>query len=210
MTSSKAARDILEDHSVTFNCYQLSRGVRTRRPLSRRWVYAEQCLCTQDTTETCDTSKLYNITFYEASDEEAAKLQGDMEKYPDIPLDRIGVLHPDGEPNLVHVPSDFMDVLWGAAVEADGVLRSITLTVQPQKQEGTWAVFEVTLSEQIAEPFELPVDKSFRPKVSPPRASQMVVELQAVRAQLRALFWPGIATVAVGVLVALWIAKGWR
>ena len=74
---------------------------------------------------------------------------------------------------------------------------------QPEDQE-RWAAFEATLSEQIAEPFELPVDKSFHPKVSPPRAAPAVVELKRLRTQLGL---PGVLTIAIVVLLALWIAK---
>jgi hypothetical protein len=68
-------------------------------------------------------------------------------------------------------------------IVTDGVLRSISLSVQAQKGGG-WAVFEAMLKEEIAEPFELPVDKRSRPKISPPRADPTVVELRGVRAQL--------------------------
>src|SRR5262249_13391155 len=94
MTSSKApqsTRDILDDHRLTFNCYQFSRNVRSGRPLSRRQVTAKECLCTDDTQKICDPSRVYTIGFYESSDEEEAKHQQDVsEKNPDIPPDRIG------------------------------------------------------------------------------------------------------------------------
>jgi hypothetical protein len=83
------------------------------------------------------------------------------------------------------------------------------LSVQPQKGGG-WAVFEATLKEEIAEPFELPVDKRSRPKISPPRADPTVVELRGVRAQLRSRVWLSVAIIAAGILVALLIARLWR
>jgi hypothetical protein len=125
---------------------------------------------------------------------------------PDIPVDRIGVF--DDKFNSINVPSDFLNVLWNAAIAADGVLRSIQLTVQPQK-DGRWAIIEVHLKEEIAEPFELPFDKGGRPKVILPRANPVVAELRAPK--LRGRSWvSGIAIIAAGVLVALWIAKLWR
>jgi hypothetical protein len=206
MTTSKAtpsARDTLEDRYLTFNCYQFSRGVRAGRPTSRRWVSAEQCLCTHDEENICDPTLLYSFHFYEISDQEEAAYQND----PDIPLGRIGIFRP--EASLIHVPTDFFNVLWTVAIAADGVLRSINLTVQPQKQ-GLWAIFEATLHEQIEEPFELRFDDHSRPKPSPPRAFPAVTELRALRAQLKLPVWPAIAVIAVGVSVALWIAKLWH
>jgi hypothetical protein len=205
-----STRDILKDQYLTFNCYQFSRGVKSGRPLSHRWVSAEQCLCTHDSVRICDPGRLYNLRFYETSNEwEAVHQKEIIGTYPDIPPDRIGVFRADGETSLVSVPPDFLDVLWNAALAADGVLRSISLSVQPQKGGG-WAVFEATLKEEIAEPFELPVDKRSRPKISPPRADPTVVELRGVRAQLRSRVWLSVAIIAAGILVALLIAKLWR
>jgi hypothetical protein len=153
---------------------------------------------------------MYTIGFYERSDEEEAKHQQDVsEKNPDIPPDRIGAFQLDREFNgLISVPPHFLDVLWNAALAADGVLRSISLTVQPQKRGG-WAVFEVTLSEAIAD--ELPFDKGGRPKVISPRADPVVAELRALKLRPQWRSWvSGIAVIAAGVLVALWIAKLWR
>jgi hypothetical protein len=213
ISSSKempSTRDILKDEFLNFNCYQFSRGVKTGRPLSRRWVSAEQCLCTRDTPKICDPSRLYSIHFYETSNEEEANKQKDLERYPDISADRIGVFSPDDGDSFIYVPPQFLDTLWTAALAADGVLRSIQLSVQPQKAD-RWAVFETTLKEEIAETFELPVDKRLRPKVGPPRADPIVVELGAMRAQLlRSRFWPGVAIIAIGVLIALWIANLWH
>jgi hypothetical protein len=70
------------------------------------------------------------------------------------------------------------------------------------------------LGEEIAEFFEWPFDKDSSPKFAPPRNDPAVIELRAVREQLKWLRWsrvgPGILTIAIGVLVALWIAKLWR
>ena len=207
-SETSLTRDILEDQFLNFNCYQFSRGIKAGRPLSGRWVCAEQCLCTRDTPEICDRTRLYTVCFYETSDKEEAEKQKRLsEKYPDTPRDRIGVFQPDREITFIYIPSHFLDVLWAAAIAADGVLRSIQLSVQPQKSGG-WAVFEASLKEEIAEPFELPVDKHSRPKVGAPRAEPAVIELRAVRAQLR--FWPGVAIIVVGVLIASWIAHLWR
>jgi hypothetical protein len=73
---------------------------------------------------------LYSLYFYETSDEEEAENQKEC----------IGVFRP-GETSFIYVPPDFLEALWTAAIAADGVLRSIQLTVQPQKG-GHWAVFE--------------------------------------------------------------------
>ena len=208
-------RDILGDERLTFNCYQMSRYVRAARPVSRRGVSAEQCLCTDDRQKICEPGLSYSFDFFETSDEEEETDQKTTsERNLDIPPDRIGVFFPDGRDSRIHVPCDFMESLWAAAVAADGVLRSFTISIQPQGREGLekglWAVFEVTLNEMIAEPFELPVDKHFQPKISPPRAEPAVVELRALRRELRWPIWSGAITVAVGVLIALWIAKLWH
>jgi hypothetical protein len=176
MISSKATRDKLKDVSLKFYCHQFSRGVQAGRPLSRRWVFAEQCLCTGDPAKICDHTRLYRIQFWETPDEEAAKLQKDW-------ADRIGVFFSDG-PNNIHVPPHFLDVLWTAAVAADGVLRSIELKVQEHKPVG-WAVFEATFKEH-QEPFELPVGSMSRP-LRAPRDNPTVVELRALREQLRSI-----------------------
>jgi len=209
-TATSSTRDFLKDQLLTFNCYQFSRGVRATRPLSRRWVSAGQCLCTHDPDKICDPSRLYDLHFNESSDEEAAnELKEINERFPDIPPDRIGVFNPDGEMSFIYVPPHFMDVLWSAAIAADGVLRSVSLTAQPQG-ERRWAVFEATLNERIAEPFELPIDKSGRPKAIPPRANPVVAELRALRALSWGRLLPGVIIIAAGVLIALWIAKLWR
>jgi hypothetical protein len=199
ISSSKgtpSTRDILEDRLLTFNCGQFARGITASRPLSHRWVTAKECLCTHDTREICDPTRLYNLQFYELSDEAMAQRQRDLsEKYPDTPPDQIGVFQPDGGPTSIFVPPHFLDVLWNAALAADGVLRSITLTAQPRKRGG-WSIFDVSLSEEMAEFFEWPLDKNSNPKFAPPRNDPAVVELRAVREQLRWLRWsrggPGI------------------
>jgi hypothetical protein len=166
-------------------------------------------LCTHDTAKICDPDFLYSFHFSETTDEEHAERQRDTsEKYPDIPPDRIGVFRPNTE-TVISVPPQFLDVLWSAALAADGVLRSIQLTVQPQKG-GAWAVIGVHLKEEIAETFELPVDKQSRPKIGPPRADPMVAELRALRALSWGRLLPGVIIIAAGVLIALWIAKLWR
>jgi hypothetical protein len=82
-------------------------------------------------------------------------------------------------------------------------------TVQPQK-DGSWAVSEAYLKEEIAETFELPVDKQSHPKIGPPRANPVVAELRALRALSWGRLLPGVIIIAAGVLIALWIAKLWR
>jgi hypothetical protein len=205
-----STRDILEDRVLHFNCYEFTRGVKVGRPLSRRWVSAEQCLCTRDTAEICDASILYSLQFHETSGEEEAKYRKETyEKRPDIPPDRIGAFSLNNNYCNISVPPHFMDALWTAALAADGVLRSIQLSIQPFNSE-IWNVFEATFKEELAEPFELPTDKQSHPKVGPPRVDPVIGELRRVQALLRPRIWPGIAIIAVGVLIALWIAKLWR
>jgi hypothetical protein len=216
MTSSNetpSTRDTLKDQFLAFNCGQFKRDITAGRPLSHRWVTAKECLCTDDTPEICDPTRLYDFNFYELSDEAMAQRQRDLsEKYPDdIPPDQIGVFG-DG-PTSIFVPPHFMDVVWNAALAADGVLRTISLTAQPRKRRGGWHVFSVSLGEEMVDFFEWPLDKDHNPKFAPPRDNPAVVELRAVREQLRLSWWrvgPGIITIAVGVLLALWIAKLWR
>jgi hypothetical protein len=138
MTSSQeTTRDIAQDRYLTFSCPHFSRGARAGRPMSRRWVSADQCLCTHDEHGICDPSQLYSICFYETSDDEEVK---NRQQYPHIPADRIGVFDPSGGgTNLIYVPPHFLDLLWTTAVAAGGVLRSISLSLQPQDNE-RWAV----------------------------------------------------------------------
>jgi hypothetical protein len=124
-------------------------------------------------------------------------------------VDRIGVFLPDDKFNSINVPSESLNVLWKAAIAADGVLRSIQLTVQ-QQRGGSWAVFEAHLKEEITETFELPVDKQSRPKIGPPRPDPTLLELRLIRERLTPRLWTGVAIIAAGVLIALWIAKLWR
>jgi hypothetical protein len=177
MTSSKSTastRDILNDQLLTFSCRDFSRGMRSERPKSRRWVSAEQCLCTNDTDKICDPTYLYTLVIYELSDEEveehARRNEEISRRNPGIPPDRIGVL--SKRHTIIYVPSDFLDVLWAAAVAADGVRRSIQLTVQPQDEE-RWAIFGVTLDERFAEAGEVTY-KGDRPQLAPPRAHPVV------------------------------------
>jgi len=210
MASANGSRDILNDHFLNFNCYQFSRGIRAGRPLSHRWVSAEQCLCTRDTAKICERNRSYSFSFSETSDEQEAEHQKNLsERFSDIPYDRIGVFHPDGRETFITVPPHFLDALWTAAIAADGVLRSIQLSVQPQER-ADWAVFEASLKEEIAESFELPHDKNSRPLIGPPRVQPMVTELRAVQALLRSRAWSSVAVIVVGVLIALWVAKLWR
>ena len=199
-------RDILQDQHLTFACYHLSRGVRAERPLShrRRWVFANDCVCTRDTKEVCDPARLYSFAFYETSDEDEAEQMDLFEK--DSPPDRIGVFDPEKGPTLIRVPTHFLDLLWDTGLVADGVLRSIEITVQPQDRGG-WAIFEALFNEKVAQPFDWPLDKNLRPKVAPPPADPAVVELRALRAQLRLDAWSGVIIIAAGVLVALLL---WR
>jgi hypothetical protein len=102
-----------------------------------------------------------------------------------IPVDRIGVFRPNDSLNFINVPAEFLNVLWNAAIAADGVLRSIELTVQPQ-QGGAWAVYEVHLKEEIAEAFDLRKGIYYDQfKIGPPRSNPMLVELRAISARLK-------------------------
>ena len=201
MTSSKeTTRDITQDRYLTFICPRFSRGARTGRPMSRRWVSADQCLCTHDEQGICDPSQLYSICFYETSDDEEVRNRQQLfEQYPYIPADRIGVFDPNGGTNLIHVSPHFLDLLWTTAIAADGVLRSISLSVQPQDNEH-WAVVEATLHEEITEP-------SRPPKASQSRTGDPEIELRGRRALLPRLAYAAIAATAAGLLAALWITS---
>lgn len=202
MTSSQeTTRDIAQGRYLTFSCPHFSRGARAGRPMSRRWVSADQCLCTHDEQGICDPSQPYNICFYETSDDEEVKNRQQLcEQYPHIPADRIGVFDPGGGGiNLIYVPSHFLDLLWTTAVAAGGVLCSISLSVQPQDNE-RWAVVEAILHEEITEPFR-------PPKTSPPRTGDPAVALGGRRTLLTRLAWAAIAAMAAGLLAALWIAN---
>jgi hypothetical protein len=148
MNSSKEkTRDILKDQRLTFVCYRLSRGIRAKQPLSRRrrWVSANDCVCTRDTKEICDPTRLYSFAFYETSNEEEGEQMDLFEK--DSPPNRIGVFDPDGGPALIRVPTHFLDLMWDAGLAADGVLRSIEITIQSQNGGG-WAIFEASFNEK--------------------------------------------------------------
>lgn len=201
-------RDVQKDEHLTFVCYHLSRGVRAERPLSRRhrWVSANNCVCTHDTKQICDATRLYSFAFYETSDEDEAEQTDLFEK--DTLLDRIGVFEPDKGPTLIRVPTHFLDLLWNAGIAADGVLRSIEITIQAQNRGG-WAIFDASFNERLAQPFDWPLDKNSRPKVAPPPVGPAVVELRNLRARLRWDAWSGVVIIAGGVLVALWIQL-WR
>jgi hypothetical protein len=198
--TSPTRRDILKDELLNFNCYKFSRGIKAERPLSRRIVSAEECLCTRDTTEKiCERGRLVSLHFREISGEEETRIK-DRITDPDIPLDRIGVFRPDDKLNFINVPTEFLNVLWNAAVAADGVLRSVELTVQPQKG-GAWAVYEVHLKEEIAEPFKLRTGIYYdRYKIGPPRPNPLV-ELRAISGNVK------FATFVLAVIVAGWISR---
>jgi hypothetical protein len=196
-----------EDQWLTFNCYQFSRRVTAGRPRSRRWVSADQCLCTHDPDKILDATLSHRISFREVVEEEETQEKKELEENS-WPPDHIGVFRDSGT-SWVNVPSDFMDHLWAAAIAADGVLRSIELTVQRQPEE-RWAIFGVLFTETMGEPFEVQYDRRSRPIIAPPRAHPVVRELRAVRAQLKWRAWSVITIIVVGVLVALWIANLWR
>jgi hypothetical protein len=132
-----------------------------------------------------------------------------LKETPTFPLPASAYSVSDDASALIYMRPQFLDTLWDAALAADGVLRSITLSGQPQDKEH-WAIFEISLNENIEDHFELAFDKGVRPKISPPRADPAVVELRGLRAQLRSRGWSDVAIIAVGVLVALWIARLWR
>ena len=208
MISSKApsTRDILKDQLLTFNCYQFSRGVTAGRPRSRRWVSAEQCLCTHDPDRILDASLPYTIFFREMSEEEETRQKKQSEEYG-WPPDHIGVFR-DVDNSWVNVPADFLDLLWAAAIAADGVLRSIELTVQRQREE-RWAIFEVRFSEKMGEPFEVQYDKRSRPIITLPRAHPVVAEFRVILAKLKSILL-AVVIIAVVALIASWIAKLWH
>jgi hypothetical protein len=153
--------------------------------------------------EICSRNVLYELFITEIWDEEAEEKRSEISsKYPDIPPDRIGAFNPEEGNAFINVPPRFMDVLWTAAVAADGVIRSIDLRVQPQGQSKQhWAIFDISLSERIADIHELGFDKNGDPKVSPPRPDPAVIELRGMRARL------DILVIAVGVLIVLLVAR---
>jgi len=209
-TGTSPTRNILKDQWLTFNCYEFSRRVSAGRPRSRRWVSADKCLCTRDPGKILDATLPYTIFFVEMSEEEERQEKKRLEGLG-WPPDHIGVLNLgiDGD-SWVNVPSDFMDLLWTAAIAADGVLRSIELTVQQQQPEERLVIFEVRFSEKMGEPFKVQYDKRSRPIITPPRADPVVAELRALRALSWRRLLPGVIIIAAGVLIALWIAKLWR
>jgi hypothetical protein len=152
-------------------------------------VHAEACRCTaQGPEKICDPTKLYRISFNETGNELEARLR---EKHPDVAADVIGFF--GNYDARITVPPQFFEELWTTALAGDGVFRSIKLSVGPLISGKQYRlVFEVELDE-----------------IS--RANPVVVELQAVRAQLKSLKgWSGVAVVALGVTVALWIAHLWH
>jgi hypothetical protein len=168
--------------------------------MSRRWVSADQCLCTHDEQGLCDPSRLYSFCFYETSDDEVVKNRQQLfEQYPHIPADRIGEFDPSGGTNLIYVPSHFLDLLWTMAVATGAVLRSVSLSLQPQHNE-RWAVVEAIIHEEVTEPF--------KPSKAPQwRVGDSAVELSGRRTVLTRLGWAAIAAIAAGSLAALWIVN---
>jgi hypothetical protein len=84
-SATSSTRDVLEDRFLTFNCYKFSRGINATRPLSRRWVLAEECLCTRDTTDKiCDRNTSYSLHFRETTEEEVSEIMNRITD-PDIP-----------------------------------------------------------------------------------------------------------------------------
>ncbi|MFY9841207.1 MAG: hypothetical protein WAK55_33005 [Xanthobacteraceae bacterium] len=100
----------------------------------------------------------------------------------EVAHDRIGAFSLNHNHGSIEVPPHFMDALWSAALAADCALRRIELVIQEHNSE-VWNVFEATLTEELAEPFELPTDKQSRPKLGPPRANPVLLELQALLSQ---------------------------
>ena len=81
-------RDILDDRLLTFDCYEFSRGVKSGRPKSRRWVFAEKCLCTNDADKICNPTQFYALVFTETSDtEETKRKQETSLRNPHLPAD---------------------------------------------------------------------------------------------------------------------------
>lgn len=139
------------------------------------------------------------MTFVETSNEEQDEKRRSSANVPFT--DRIGVLDTSDLRAHMAISHDFMDVLWDAALAKDGVVRVITLTVQRQGGEDSWAIFDVQLSEGITDEFELRYDKEGKPQSSPPRADPVVVACKAVRTQLRVL-------VGCSIFIAM-ILVGW-
>ena len=70
-SAGPSSRRKSQDQWLTFNCYQFSRGVTAERPRSRRWVRAEECLCTDDPDKISDATLLQTISFHDVSEEDA-------------------------------------------------------------------------------------------------------------------------------------------
>ena len=240
-------RDIGDDdyRSLTFNCYEFSRYMQATHkgvsPIGRR-VTASKCLCAYQGVKICDPTQLYEIHFRPQLTGLFFPKDTDLKDDPDVyPPDRIGAFVPADEEGKGHadidVPPQLMDLLWEAALAADGVIREITLSVKPQKRTaGYWWVFSVSLHEEIWDDVELRVEKNkdgkFVPRLSPPRANPGLIELRDMREELKSVHerlqsvherlqyiaswtgWPGVLAgvfvVAIGVLIALAIAHPWR
>jgi hypothetical protein len=200
-----------------------------------RWVIASKCLCTHQSEKICDPTQLYRSAFYwQLPSRLIFPKDTDLKIEDSWPPDAIGSFIPENEHAVAHaniyVPPLFWDLLWEAALAADGVIREISFTVKPQKRNGQihvgcWWVFEVYLHEKIWDGVELRVDKDGVPRPSPPRANPGLIELRDVREELKSVHerlqsmherlqyiagWPGVLVVAIGVLIALAIAQPWR
>jgi hypothetical protein len=117
VSSSKETPSTLDfdkDQSLTFNCYQFERIVRSGRR-SGRHVIAKDCLCTNDIHKICEPGLSYTINFREGSNEEMVQWRRELsEKNLDISPDRIGPFNTD-RVSTIYVSPHFMDVLWPAA-----------------------------------------------------------------------------------------------
>ena len=149
--------------TLKFECFEFSRYMSAGRTMYPRGVSAEQCQCTDDPERICDSTSGFTLIFQETPDEkQAATIEEEhkelvelfkksaAEVESDYPANGIGSFHPIEKTGYIHVPPRFLDNLWEAALAADGVLRLISLTIQPQ--EGGWAVLGVHLRETPRNP----------------------------------------------------------
>jgi hypothetical protein len=184
-------------HDLTFHCYHFSRSLQAGRPKSRRHVKAEDCSCPEPPEGICDPTYSYTIDFWEWEDEEDEEWK---RSHPDFNPERVGVFIPSDAQARIRVPPSFMNDLWDGALAGNDGLRLIHLKVKQQRdrprrgatqEKVFWSVIDVSLEEMGANP--------------------VIVELQRIQAQLKWLKPVlGIIVVAIGVLIALWIAHLWR
>jgi hypothetical protein len=231
-------RRLLDEHgrSLTFNCYEFSRHMTADHkgvPALGRWVTASKCLCTHQSDKICDPTQLYEMHFYRQLPSLLIfRKDTDLKIETSWPPDAIGSFIPEHEHAAegvghanINVPPQLMDLLWEAALAADGVIREISFSVKPQKRNGQihvgyWWVFYVSLHEKIWDGVELRVDKDDVPRLSPPRADPAVVEMRGVQAKLKDIQaelegvherlsqfagWPGIVIIAFAVVIGLLI-----